>query len=161
MAQVFARARHVMYMVIHVVRLSVDWLSVPILGPFRVSLLSLTHLFPLLPGPWLDPLPPWGRRQGNHTGTPSTEESGLGPWPKRPLSHFHNYTFESPHYWSVIQTGVIVSDVNYFASLLCLGITLWSVINPLTLFKIRILERVTGWGKIYFLQRRGTIVTTF
>ena len=28
------------------------------------------------------------------------------------------------------------------------GVTLWSVTNPLTLFKIRILECVTGWGKI-------------
>ena len=43
MAQVSARARYVISMVIHVVRL--------MCSPFRVSLLSLALLFPLLPGP--------------------------------------------------------------------------------------------------------------
>ena len=61
LAQVSARARHLIYMVIHVVWLSVLWLSVPHLVPFRVFLLSLL----LLPGHWPVPLPPCGRYQGN------------------------------------------------------------------------------------------------
>ena len=41
------------------------------------------------------------------------------------------------------------------------GVTLWFVTNPLTIFKVHNLECVTGWATIDFLQRRGTIATTF
>ena len=49
MAQERVCARHVIYKVIHVVRLIVS-LSVPRFVPFHVSLLSLALLFPPLPG---------------------------------------------------------------------------------------------------------------
>ena len=61
LAQVSARARHVICMVIHVVRFSVLWLSVPHFVLFRMFLLSLL----LLPGHYPVPLPACGRHQGN------------------------------------------------------------------------------------------------
>ena len=61
LAQVSARARHFICMVIHVVRLSVLWLSVLHFVLFRVFLLSF-----LLPrGHWFVFLLPCGRHQGN------------------------------------------------------------------------------------------------
>ena len=72
MAQECVGARHVIYMVIHVVRLSVPWLSVPHLVPFRVFLLSF-----LLLEPWAERFLPCGRhRSKKNTCTPPNEESG-------------------------------------------------------------------------------------
>ena len=75
------------------------------------------------------------------------------------------------HHWSLIQRGCDCCgpQLPCFSFLLDLDCTLfspglrfvWSVTNPLTLFKVRILECVTGWGKIYILQSRGTVATTF
>ena len=81
LAQVSALAFHLVYMVIHVVRLSVLWLSVPHLVPFRVFLLS----FLLLLEHWPVPLPPCGRHQGNYT-LALRQLRSLGPWPKTLLS---------------------------------------------------------------------------
>ena len=87
-------ASHVIYMVIHVVRLSALWLSVPHFVPFRVFLLSL----PLLLDPWAEPLPPCGRRRGKkNTGTPPNEESG--PLAENaPLTGYEPNFFDDFHY---------------------------------------------------------------
>ena len=84
LAQVSARARHVISMVIHVVRLSVSSLSVPRLVPFRVSLLLLA-LLSLLPVLCPEPLLPCGQRQGKHT-LRLRQMRSLAPWPSSPLS---------------------------------------------------------------------------
>ena len=60
MAQECVGARHVIYMVVHVVRLSVLWLSVPHFVLFCVFLLSLL----LLLGLWAEPFPACGRHWG-------------------------------------------------------------------------------------------------
>ena len=85
LAQVSARARHVIFMVIHVVRLIVCSLCVLRLVPFRVSFLSLALLFPLLPVLCPEPLLPCGRRQGNYPLALSQMRS-LAPWPNSHLS---------------------------------------------------------------------------
>ena len=60
-------------------------LSVLHLVPFRVLLLSLALLFPLLPGPWPEPLPPCGRRQGNYP-LALRQMRSLALWPNSHLS---------------------------------------------------------------------------
>ena len=62
---------------------SVLWLTVHRLVPFRVSLLSLALLFPFVPGPWPEPLPPCGRRQGNYP-LALGQLRRLAPWSKTP-----------------------------------------------------------------------------
>ena len=61
--------------------MSVLWLSVPHLVPFRVFLLSLL----LLPETWAEPLPPCGRHRGKKPLALHQLRS-LPPWPKTHLS---------------------------------------------------------------------------
>ena len=61
------------------------WFSVPRLFLFRVSLLPLALLFPLLPEPCPETLPPCGRRQGN-VPLALRQMRSLAPWPNSPLS---------------------------------------------------------------------------
>ena len=86
MAQECVCGRYPIPMVIHVVRLIVCSLSVPSFVPFRVSLLSLALLFPLLPEPWPEPLPPCGRRRGNYP-LALRQMRSLAPWPNSHLAH--------------------------------------------------------------------------
>ena len=94
MAQECVGARHVIYMVINVVRLSVPWLSVPHLVLFRVFLLSLL----LLHEPWAEPLPPCGRHRGNKP-LALRQLRSLAPWPKTPpLTSYEPNTPDDFHY---------------------------------------------------------------
>ena len=81
-SSVCTSAFHLICMVIHVVRLSVLWLSVPHLVPLRVFLLSF-----LLPGHWPVPLPPCGRHRGN-IPLALRQMRSLALWPKTPLTGY-------------------------------------------------------------------------
>ena len=82
-------------MVIHVVRLICS-LSVPRLVPFRVSLLHLALLFPLLHVLCPETLPPCGRRQGNYPLVLRQMKS-LATWPKTLLAHLLSFRQSRQH----------------------------------------------------------------
>ena len=84
LAQVSARARFTSstWSSMSCAWVSVLWLSVPHLVPFRVFLLSIL----LLPEPWAEPLPPCGRHRAI-CHWHSRQLRSLAPWPKTPLSH--------------------------------------------------------------------------
>ena len=79
MAQDYVCAHHPILMVIHDERLSVCSLSVPRFVPFRVSLLHLVLVFPLLPVLCPKPILPSGQRQGKHT-LRLRQTRSLVPW---------------------------------------------------------------------------------
>ena len=87
LAQVSAYTRHS----ILIPSMVLGWLfsrrfSVPRFVPFRVSLLHLALLFPLVPVLCPEPLLPCGRRQGKHY-LRLRQPRSLGPWPNSPLTH--------------------------------------------------------------------------